>query len=390
MDQNRNPFNPGAGVRPPELAGRQDALDGAALTLSRIKHGRYERSRIFVGLRGVGKTVILQSIRRKAEDLGYFVDLLEAQDGQSLANLLTPTLRTALLQMDAYAKGLDAVKRGLRVFRSFIGNVRINVGGAALTIDVDPEPGIADSGDLERDFSDLLAAVGEAAKAARRPVALLIDELQYLGRADLATLFRAVHHITQKELPLAIFAAGLPQLTSMAGDAKSYAERMFEFYPLESLSESDARNAIRSPIEVEGAHITDSALAEIVARTHGYPYFLQEWGYNAWAVAKGSEILDEDAKEATARSIAKLDQSFFRVRFDRTTFAERDYMRAMAGLGDGPHRTADVAARAKRKPRSLGPVRDSLIKKGMIYAPGHGTIAFTVPLFDEFMLREMD
>lgn len=389
MDQNRNPFSPGAGVRPPELAGRQQALDGAERTLVRVKKGRYERSFIYVGLRGVGKTVLLQAIRRKAADQNYLAEMLEAQDGQSLVDLLTPTLRATLLQLDAYAKGVDAVKRGLRVLRSFIGKMKIDIGDGALTIDVDPEPGKADSGNLERDFADLLAAVGEAAKAAGRPVAILIDELQYLERTDLSTLFRAVHHINQLELPLVIFGAGLPQLAGMAGDAKSYAERMFEFLPLDRLSEDDAREAIRSPVEEEDASITDGALAEIVARTHGYPYFLQEWGYNAWAVAKGTEILEDDAQEATNRSITKLDRSFFRVRFDRTTPAERDYMLALAELGDGPQRTAEVAGRAQKNPRSLGPVRDSLIKKGMIYAPEHGMIAFTVPLFDEFMLRQM-
>jgi hypothetical protein len=389
MDPNRNPFNPGAGIRPPELAGRKDELEGALLALNRIKNGRYERSFIYYGLRGVGKTVLLADIRKKAENLGYLAEMLEAQDGQSLVDMLTPTLRAALLQLDSVAKSVESVKRGLRVLRSFIGKVRIDVGDRALSIDVDPEPGKADSGNLERDISELLKAVGEAAKGAERPIAFLIDEMQYLSKDDLSILYRSVHSITQANLPLVFFGAGLPQLPGMSGEAKSYAERLFDFIPLGRLADKDAWAAIREPVKEEGATISDEALVEIINETKGYPYFLQEWGYNAWTAAPGPEITASDAKEATARSITKLDKSFFRVRFDRTTPGEREYMFALAQMGEGAHKSAEVAKHAKKNVKTLGPVRDSLIKKGMIYSPEHGLIAFSVPLFDEFMLRQM-
>lgn len=389
MDPNRNPFNPGAGVQPPALAGRKDQLDNALLTLNRIKNGRYERSFIYYGLRGVGKTVLLADIREKAENLNYLTEMLEAQEGQRLVDMITPTLRAALLQLDNTTQSVDAVKRGLRVLRSFLGKVKIELGGAAFSIDVDSEPGKADSGNLERDLSDLLKALGEAAKGAGRPIAFLIDEMQYLSKEDLGILYRAVHSITQANLPLVFFGAGLPQLPGMSGEAKSYAERLFDFVPLDRLADSDACKAIRAPIHEEGATISDDALVEIVNETKGYPYFLQEWGYNAWSAAPTSEITLDDAKQATARSITKLDKSFFRVRFDRTTPAEREYMFALAQMGAGTHKSADVAKRAKKSAKALGPVRDSLIKKGMIYSPEHSLIAFSVPLFDEFMMRRM-
>lgn len=253
----------------------------------------------------------------------------------------------------------------------------------------DPEIGQADSGDLEGDLKDILVAAGKAAQAAEQPVAILIDELQYVSKRDLAALIRGIHAVNQEGLPLLLFGAGLPQLAGQAGDAKSYAERLFEFPPLDRLNVDDACKAIREPIEEEGAKIDDGALEEIYEQTRGYPYFLQEWGYNAWNIAGGDTITRDDARAASEQSIRKLDRSFFRVRFDRLTPLERDYMRHMAELGEGPHRSSDIATGMSRSASSLGPTRDSLIKKGMIFSPEHGQIAFTVPLFDQFMRREM-
>jgi hypothetical protein len=284
---------------------------------------------------------------------------------------------------------VEAVKRSLRILRSFMGTIEIEVGAISVSLDVDPERGKADSGNLERDTADLLVSVGEAAKAAGKPVCILIDEMQYLGKEDLASLFRAIHSVNQEELPLVFFGAGLPQLAGQSGDAKSYAERLFEFMPLDRLCQEDAYAAIRGPVESELATITDEALAEVFTHTRGYPYFLQEWGYNAWNVADFDKITLDAARLATARSIAKLDGSFFRVRFDRLTPAEREYMKHLADLGGGPQRTSDVAAQANKTVQSLGTVRDSLIKKGMIFSPEHGLVAFTVPLFDAFMHRVM-
>ncbi len=389
MDPYSNPFNPGAGVSPPELAGRSEVLSQAITALERTKRGRHAKSLMILGLRGVGKTVLLNEIAREASERGYLTEQIEARDGEDLRQLLIHTLRKVLLQLDRSAQAIEAVKRSLRVLRSFIGNVTASAGGVDVTLGVDPEAGQADSGDLEADIKDVLVAAARAAQAASRPVALLIDELQYVPRAELGALIRAIHAINQAGLPLLLFGAGLPQLAGQAGDAKSYAERLFDFPRLDRLQEEDAYKAIREPVEEEGARIEDSALAEIYVQTRGYPYFLQEWGYNAWNAAADKVITVDAATAATDQSIRKLDQSFFRVRFDRLTPLERDYMRYLAEFGEGPQRSSDVAKAMGRGGSSLGPTRDNLIKKGMIYAPEHGLIAFTVPLFDEFMRRVM-
>lgn len=340
-----------------------------------------------LGLRGVGKTVLLNQIKDRAIKMGYLAEMQEAHDGAELKQLLIPVLRRLLLRLDRLQNTVEAVKKGIRVLRSFIGNITIAAGGAEVTLGVDSEAGYADSGNLEDDLRDVLIATGEAARDAQTPVAILIDELQYLSKEELAALIRGIHAINQAGLPLVLFGAGLPQLAGQAGDAKSYAERLFEFPRLGALIEADAWKAIRDPVEDEGATISDEALHEIYAKTHVYPYFLQEWGYTVWNIAEGEAITEQDARTATSESIRKLDESFFRVRFDRTTPAERDYMRCLAELGAGPQRSADVAASLSRPATSLGPVRDSLIKKGMIYSPEYAQIAFTVPLFDEFMRR---
>lgn len=387
MDKNINPFNPGAGVSPPELAGRSEVLGTAETALERIKRGRHAKSLMVLGLRGVGKTVLLNQIKDRAVSLGYLAEMQEAHDGAELKQLLIPVLRRLLLRLDRMQNTVETVKKGIRVLRSFIGNITIAAGGTEVTLGVDPEAGYADSGNLEDDLRDVLIATGEAARDAGTPVAILIDELQYLSKDELGALIRGIHAINQAGLPLILFGAGLPQLAGQAGDAKSYAERLFEFPRLGALLEVDAWKAIRDPVEDEGAAISEEALKEIYDKTHGYPYFLQEWGYSVWNIAEGETITEQDARTATVESIRKLDESFFRVRFDRTTPAERDYMRCLAELGEGPQRSADVATALGRRATSLGPVRDSLIKKGMIYSPEYAQIAFTVPLFDEFMRR---
>lgn len=387
MDKNINPFNPGAGVSPPELAGRSEVLGTALVALTRIQRGKHAKSLMVLGLRGVGKTVLLNQIKDRAVQMGYLAEMQEAHDGAELKQLLIPVLRRLLLRLDRLQNTVETVKKGIRVLRSFIGNITIAAGGAEVTLGVDPEVGYADSGNLEDDLKDVLIATGEAARDAKTPVAILIDELQYLSKDELGALIRGIHAINQAGLPLVLFGAGLPQLAGQAGDAKSYAERLFEFPRLGALLEADAWKAIRDPVEQEGATISEEALKEIYEKTHGYPYFLQEWGYTVWNIAEGETITEQDARTATNESIRKLDESFFRVRFDRTTPAERDYMRCLAELGEGPQRSADVASALGRPATSLGPVRDSLIKKGMIYSPEYAQIAFTVPLFDEFMRR---
>ena len=389
MDEYRNPFNPGAGVSPPELAGRAEVMQQAVTALERVKRGRHAKSLMVLGLRGVGKTVLLNEIAKQASARSYMTEMVEARDGEDLRQMLQHAMRRILLALDRSEQAVEAVKKGLRVLRSFLGNVTVSAGGMDISLGVDPEQGLADSGELEADVADLMLATARAAQAVQRPVALLIDELQYVSKTELAALIRAMHAVNQAGLPLILFGAGLPQLAGQAGDAKSYAERLFDFPRLDRLAQADAYAAIREPIEDEGAAIDEDALEEIFQQSRGYPYFLQEWGYNAWNLCSSDHIDASDAEAATATSIRKLDSSFFRVRFDRLTPAERDYMRALAGLGPDPQRSSDVATTLGRKANSVAPIRDSLIKKGMVYAPEHGMIAFTVPLFDEFMRREM-
>ena len=389
MDANTNPFNPGAGTPPPELVGRDPILQQADIALERVKRGRSERSLLLVGLRGVGKTVLLREIRRRALGKGYAVEMIEAQEGQPIASLIAPALRRLLLELDTGQRAIAAVKRGLRVLRSFLGTVKVAAGDVEVTLGVDPEPGRGDSGHLESDVRDLLVALGEAAQAAKQPVALLIDDLQYVVTRDLAALIRAVHAVAQEGLPLVLFGAGLPQLFSQVGEAKSYAERLFRFPEIDRLTQHESFEAIRDPVEQEGATISRDALAEIYAQTQGYPYFLQEWGYRIWNLAPTQRINAKVAREASKVALRELDHQFFRVRFDRVTPGEREYMRALAEQGEGVQRSSEVAALIGKTTQQLGPVRDSLIRKGMIYSPAHGQMAFTVPLFDQFMKRTM-
>ncbi len=389
MDPNANPFNPGAGTPPPELVGREPILVLAETILERIRRGRAERSLLLVGLRGVGKTVLLREIRRRALVKSYAVEMIEAQEEQTITQLLVPSLRRLLLDLNAAHKTVNAVRRGLRVLRSFLGTIKVKSGEVELTLGVDPEEGRADSGDLESDLKDLLIAAGEAAKAADHPIAILIDELQYLPKADLSALIRGLHAVSQESLPLVLFGAGLPQLYSQVGEARSYAERLFRFAEIDRLSHEESDEVVRGPMKQAGAAVSKDALGEIYRQTKGYPYFLQEWGYRAWNLAPQEGIDINVAREATRFALRELDHQFFRIRFDRVTPAEREYMRALAELGEGVQRSAEVAELIGKTMSQLGPVRDSLIRKGMVYSPAYGDIAFTVPLFDQFMKRTM-
>jgi len=299
-----------------------------------------------------------------------------------------PPLRQLLLEFDRLGTLSEAVKRGLRVLKSFMGSVRLKYGEAEIALEIDPEVGAADSGDLEIDLPAVFQAVGQAAIDRGQTVMLLIDELQYLKQREMSALIMALHRINQDRLPILMFGAGLPQVLALAGKSKSYAERLFDFPRVGSLSDADAADAIRKPIEAEGEKITATALTALIAQTQGYPFYLQEWGYQAWQVARESPIDVADIEAATAVSIRRLDESFFRVRFDRLTPREKDYVRAMASLpGSGPYRSGDVADALGLPVRSVGPVRNNLIAKGMIYAPAYGDTAFTVPLFELFLRR---
>lgn len=389
MDAIRNPFVPGAGTPPPELAGRETILEKARVALARIRQGRPSKSFLLVGLRGVGKTVLLNRIEETATAEGYKALMIEAHENKSLPALLLPGLRHLLLSLDRMENISEQVKRGLRALKSFANGVKLTVNDLEIGLDIDPEVGVADSGDLEVDLPDLLLAVGEAAKARGTSVAIIIDELQYLKSKELSALIMAIHKIAQKQLPLILIGAGLPQLVGMAGESKSYAERLFDYPVVDALSENDARGAIEGPVEREGEHFEDTALDRIIEVTHGYPYFLQEWGYHVWNTAKASPITADIVDVAGRLAIERLDESFFRVRFDRSSPREKDYLTAMAQLGAGPHRSGDIAEKLGVGVQSVAPVRSSLIRKGMIYSPAHGDTAFTVPLFNEFLMRMM-
>ncbi|WP_448955260.1 AAA family ATPase [Labrys neptuniae] len=388
MDPRRNPFAPGAGTPPPELAGRDALLERNAIALDRIRAGRAARPSILYGLRGVGKTVLLTTIRNTAEGEGMTVVAIEAPENRSLPGILVPVLRAALLRLDRMKQASTSVKRALRALAGFA-KLKVKYSDLEVALDLDPEAGLADSGDLEADLTDLILAVGEAARERQSAVVLVIDELQYVPEEQLAALISALHRASQKQLPVTMVAAGLPQLLGQMGRAKSYAERLFEFVPVGPLNESAAREAIRVPVEREQETISDQGLEMILAQSQGYPYFLQEWGKHSWDTAEASPISADDVEAATRSALAELDASFFRVRFDRLTPAEKRYLRAMASIGPGPHRSGDIADAMKVKVSSVAPTRNSLISKGMLYSPAHGDTAFTVPLFDAFMRRVM-
>jgi len=388
MDPRTNPFAPGAGSRPPELAGRDGLVEEAAVALDRIRGGLHAQSLILIGLRGVGKTVLLNKITRDAAGRGFATVVIEAPEGKSLPGLLVPALREALLRLDRGQQALTLAKRALGTLARFVHAFKLSYGELEASIDL-AQAGIADSGDLDHDLAGLLDLIGEAAAERGTALLLSIDELQYVPERELASLISALHRARQNERPITMVAAGLPQLAGQAGRAKSYAERLFKFEPVGPLDHAAARDALVKPAAAHAVDFDDAALAGILDVTGGYPYFLQEWGKQSWDAAQASPITAADVANATPTAIAALDRSFFRVRFDRLTPAEKRYLRAMADLGAGPILSSAVAERLDRKVSSLGPVRASLIGKGMIYTPEYGKTAFTVPLFDEFMRRAM-
>lgn len=342
-----------------------------------------------VGLRGVGKTVLLDRMRSDAENRGIETMRIEAPENRSLPALLAPELRLTLLRLSRITSVKDLAQRALKGLAGFAKALKVKFQDIEVGLDFDPEPGLADNGDLEHDLQALLEAAGKAAQKATTAIAMFIDEMQYVPEKELAALITALHRTAQRSLPVVLIGAGLPQLRGRMGEAKSYAERLFDFPEIGQLTETAAKTAIEKPANDQGVQIDADALARILEQTHRYPYFLQEWGKHAWVAASKSPITLRDVEEASVTAVAALDESFFRVRFDRLTPAEKHYLRAMAELGPGPHRSGDIAEKLKRKVNSLGPIRSQLISKGMIWSPSHGDTAFTVPLFDAFMRRSM-
>ena len=389
MDPVRNPYAPGAGTRPPELAGRKDLLVEADTILRRTQLGRPRKSMILVGLRGVGKTVLLNEINAIADDIGFLTLSIEAHEGKTLPALLVPGIRQLFIKLSIKEAAVEAANRGLRVLKGFVKGLKVSIGNVELGYD--PELGTADSGDLEHDLPELFHALGKAASKASWPVAIFIDELQYLSPAEFSALIMACHKINQsrESLPVILICAGLPQIMGLAGNSKSYSERLFTFPMVGPLLETDAIAAIVNPAKEEGVEFEEAAVSQILDKTKCYPYFLQQWAYEAWNYAEKSPIEVSSIRHVTDSALFELDQSFFKVRLDRCTPGEKRYMRALAELGVGTHRSSDVAELLKVKPTSLSPTRSSLIKKGMIFSPSYGDTEFTVPLFDEYMKRAL-
>ena len=387
MDAVRNPYAPGAGTAPPELAGRDQVLEEARVALERHKLGRPNQGIILSGLRGVGKTVLLNQIRRDAATSGLIPISIEASESTPLPAALLPPLRGALLGLSTREAAKDAAARALRALAGFISAWKLVYQDISLQLDAVPQPGLADSADLESDLRELLEHAAVAARANDTAIVLFVDEFHALPADQTGALLASLHGAAQNDLPLTLIGAGLPQIGGMLGDARSYAERMFTFFEIGPLSDEDAVRALAKPAAAEGVDYETAALSAIIDRTRCYPYFLQQWGKHAWLAADSSPISVDDVERATDAAISELDRSFFKIRLDRLKPSQERYLRAMAQLGPGPHRSADVASGLGQDPSAASPVRAQVIKSGMAWSPKWGYIAFTVPLFDEYLMR---
>lgn len=372
------------------LAGRSDELANFELLLDRLEQGRPEQSMIITGLRGVGKTVLLGEFRQRADDAGWAVVELDIakHDDDAFRRVLAREARRALFTVAPSKRWKAKARRAAATLKSFTLTVTGD-GGVTASLDVEALEGVADSGMLDADLTDLLVALGEAARDHRTGVVFLFDEIQFLSTAQLEALIAGLHRTVQRSLPITLVAAGLPQLPELAGEAKSYAERLFKFPEIGHLAEEDARRALSQPARDEGADYEDAAAARIVEYTEGYPYFIQEFGKSVWDLADGPVIAVADVHRAQGEVEAKLDSSFFRVRLDRTTELERAYLRAMAELGPEAQSAGDVAFLLDRTSQQCGPTRARLIDKGLLYTPSYGYAAFTVPQFDRFLKRRI-
>lgn len=387
MDPVRNPYSPGAGSPPPALVGRDDELETFDIAIQRLALGKSAKSLMLTGLRGVGKTVLLREFGQTAKRHGWVHQHIEATEDLHFAEAIAMLARKALLRLSAGERLADRSRRAFGVLKSFQLRWKLPEGGD-VTLGIDPVPGHADSGALEDDLAGLFIEVAEMARDRQVGVLFTIDEIQYLSKDQLASLIVGLHQISQEQLPLMVVGAGLPSLPALAGEAKSYAERLFTFTVIGSLDPTTAAAALATPAEDEGVLWQPDALAEVVNATEGYPYFLQEFGKEAWDVAPGPDSISAaDVQAAIPIAVSELDTGFFRVRIDRTTDTERAYLVAMASLGDGPYSSGDVAAAMGRTTTQVGPHRDALIKRGLCYSPRYGIIAFTVPMFDQFVRR---
>ncbi len=387
MDRRHNPFVPGAGLQPPELAGRDRLLEEAAIDMDRILDGRPAKGLILLGLRGVGKTVLLNRLRALADDKGFRTVRIEAPEGSSLPELLTPELRRMVYALDLRQAAGWRLRRAASVLVNFAKAFSVTVGDLELSVDL--TPGEGDTGNLEQDLPRLLVTMAEAAADRHTAVGLFIDEVQYLSSSELAAVIVACHEMAQQNLPFLFVGAGLPQVAALAGKAKSYAERLFDYPEVGPLERTDAQLALVKPALAEGVSFDGGAVDEILAAAQNFPYFIQEWGYQVWNAAPTSPITRDMVLDAHLEVVSHLDNNFFRVRFDRLTPLEQKYLRAMAELGPGPSATGRIAETLGVRTAAVAAVRQRLINKGMVWSQRHGETAFTVPMFDAFMKRQM-
>ncbi len=355
--------------------------------MERTLDGRPAKSIMLLGLRGVGKTVLLNRLLKIANEIGYETIKIEAPEGGNLPDLIVPELRRILYSLDLIAKIGQKAKKARSVLQNFASIFKVTVND--VDFGIEPAPGLADTGNLQQDLPSLLIAVAEAAKEKNTAIGLFVDEVQYLTPLELASIIVACHEIAQRGLPFFFIGAGLPQIAALAGNAKSYAERLFNYPKVDRLENDAARDALIKPIKAEDADITEDGINEIIEKTEGYPYFIQEWGSHVWNAALQSPITANDVIMTTPAIVAHLDDNFFRVRFDRLTVLQQKYLRAMAELGKGPHKTGDIAITLEVAPSAVATVRQQLIKKGMVWSQRHGETMFTVPMFDEYMRRQM-
>lgn len=383
--ETRNPYTPDMGARPPFLAGRDEELGYLRELLDQLGHGGTQKHLIVTGLRGVGKTVLLNEFESLCEASGWHGEAREVGEESRVADLVAKSARRALLEMSSTKRAGDALRRALGALKAFT----ISVGDVAFNLDVAALEGVADSGDLAEDMRDLLVEVGSAAEAHGSGFALILDEMQNMSRSDLGALIVGLHRAKQKGHPVALVGGGLPLLPELTAEAKSYAERGFEFRFVGPLDEVASRAALEEPANERGVRWQCAALERVVAATEGYPYFLQEYGRAVWRVGSGDEIAvgDVDAAEAVARDY--LDENFFSQRIGRVPVAEARYMAAVASLGDGPQRTADVAAVLEKEMQAVSVLRDRLIRAALLYAPRRGEVDFTVPRCADYIRRRM-
>jgi hypothetical protein len=386
MDERNNPYSPGAGLRPAALVGRDSELQDWSVALDRIENARSARSIVLHGLRGVGKTVLLGEFHQQSEDRKWVSVMIEANTGRPLREALARALYPVVREL-VRPKAGDKLKKALATFKAF--SVKVDATGAwSFGLDVAPAQGRGDSGELESDLSELIKDLAEAAQEQNRGLAILIDEAQDLNNDELKALCAICHQGGQRNWPFLLALAGLPNLPKVLSEAKSYAERLFTYREITQLEQDAARQALTKPAATEGVSWEEAAVSYVVKETRSYPYFLQEYGQATWNAAGGTTLTYDDARVGAVSGQAHLDAGFYRGRWERAAPAQRAYLEAMAQDGEGPSQSGEVATRLGKTPTGVGPIRDSLIKKGLIYSPEHGQIAYTVPGMADFIARQ--